>query len=520
MYKLPAPTALLTGYRLTLLSGVTAILWLNFYPIAASAQNEADLRYLLFEPVALSIGAAEAEAENQDRPRELTSLPRGPDRVTLRSLLRDRQNRLAAETEVPAEPGTEQAPNPALVQYQQSVRKLEIAGGVYEPGLIQELLSLSEVHQELGQHAEAITSLERASHINRVNDGLFNLNQIPIIYELIESHVANGNLGAADQQQEYLYYLQQKAFGAGSADILPALIALADWNLLTANLHLGRELRNRLSRESGIKFSPPPQRYLDLAEHRAQRLITAQNLYRSSIDIILKHSGIADSRLPEMERMLALTNYFFATHFSAGSSSGFQNPAGAYIVQSSQLPINGSFVSGNTMGYRFGRDALERRVQYLQKNSKTGPLALGQALIDLGDWYLLFDKRISALEIYEQAFQLLQPEGSGSMQAQTLFHPPVPEILPTYSSSSYSRESYDIPEDTALAYRGHIDVTFTNNRYGLPGDIEITGRSGNALDQIENSLIRHIKNSQFRPRLASGSIIEEDTFHLRYYFTY
>src|SRR5690606_1720281 len=101
----------------------------------------------------------------------------------------------------------------SITRYERSVARFELAGGPYETRLSEELLALGSLYQRAGEHEKALGIFERASHINRVNGGLFSLEQIPIIEKTIETYLARGDLVSADAQQEYLFYLQRKNYG-------------------------------------------------------------------------------------------------------------------------------------------------------------------------------------------------------------------------------------------------------------------------------------------------------------------
>lgn len=470
-------------------------------PPPLQAQEDGRYRRLIFEPVALERLPGEA-----DTLREIGAPP------------------VAAATAAPSSPQPagaqpepeEDAGDRAIAGYEGAIRALELEGGPYEAGLVQELLALGTALQEREEHARALDVFERAWHVNRVNQGLFNLDQAPIIGRMIDSYIALGDLLAADEQQEYLYYIQQKAHGSESPEILPALISLADWNIAAYNLRLRPRVGGSYAGET--EYPAPPDPEFDLQDFRSRRLINAQNLYRAVIEIILEHHGVDDPRLLAAEQKLVLANYFFATNFSV-SSNAFQNASNGFIMPSTQPPgLDLRYVSSNSMGYRHGRDALERRIDYLRRRDSTEPAVLARALVDLGDWMLVFKKRVSGIEAYQEASRTLAEADPAALQA--LLDPAVPITLPTFVDDSYSRAIHRIAEDQPLRYRGHIDVAFRLNQYGLPGSIEVLGRAGDLDAELEGRLLRHLRESQFRPRFDGLEPRDGDPVLLRYYVSW
>lgn len=479
--------ALLPGLTLTLCCLGTLL------PLSAGAQDAADLSRLIFEPVAL------AEAPD-GRLFEISELPGGEVALELSTLLDEEAGDDAASLA---------ALQDDVARYEESIRVLEREGGAYEGRLGQELLGLGTLYQRLGDHTKALEVFERAWHVSRVNNGLFSLDQAPIVQKIIESRLASGDLAAADQQQEYLFFIQQRAHGAGSPELLPALAALADWNIGAFNVRFdggqGDDPQYRVSAGADDGFL-------------ARRLVNAQNLYRAIIAILANHAGVADPLLLDVEKKLALTNYFFATNHNLASSSFITS--GAYAVQSIQpTAFDASFLNVNAMGYRHGRDALERRVDYLRKQDGVDARTLARAIVDLGDWLLIFDKRTSAVDTYEEATEALSAS-STSPAWRDLLAPSVPVALPTFIHHRFTRGARGVPADVPLRYKGHLDVAFTVNRYGQPGAVDVLDKSPAANETIESALVRHLRRSVFRPRFDATGAAREHRAMLRYYFTY
>src|SRR5690606_38211298 len=194
---------------------------------SAAAQETQDYSRLIFEPVPLVLTGDESSPPSAD---DVAPLPVDDRPAREWSAVLAEQ---ASGSDAPAAP-----PEESIARYEESIRTLERQGGAYEARLAQELLGLGTAYQRLGDHVTAIATFERAWHVSRVNNGLFSLEQAPIVQRLIESQLATGDLIAADQQQEYLFFIQQKAYGAESPELLPALTALADWNIRAFNARL------------------------------------------------------------------------------------------------------------------------------------------------------------------------------------------------------------------------------------------------------------------------------------------
>jgi len=190
-------------------------------------------------------------------------------------------------------------------------------------------------------------------------------------------------------------------------------------------------------------------------------------------------------------------------------------------LNSSQGFYDMSRVSSNSMGYRHGREALERRIDYMLGMQDVSPLELAQARIDLADWLLLFKKRTAALNLYQEAYNALAATDTPEESINDLFSPVFPQTIPTFIDYRYSRASLGVPEDQPLKYHGWIDLRFEINRYGQTQNVEIVGQSDSTTDPVATRLLRHVRNStSFRPRIGDGILLDQDLVETRYYYTY
>ena len=483
-------------------------------PALAIAQNREELRNLLFEPVLITHTDAQEGAEYEaGEVYELTVLPGGEKAGPVSVYL---LNQALQQTEELAFTNSN-----SINDYEERIKDLELDGGAYEPALTQEMLSVGSLYQQQGDHLAALEFLDQALHINRVNLGLFNLEQEEIIDQKIASHVALGDLRAADLQQEYLMYIKRKAYGSTSVELLPALSEYADWNIFAFDSRLALDPTQSYAADSNIYQEDTVNNSIGEDDLRSVRLLNAQNIYRTILNIILSNYGLQDPRLLDIEKKLALTNYFFATNLDV-KSDVYSGKTSSLALNSSQGFYEMSRVSSNSMGYRHGREALERRLEYMLKMEGVSDMDIARARIDLADWLLLFKKRTAALTLYQEAYDALSAaEDIYRDEIDALFSPDLPVTIPTFIDCRYTRESLGIPGHIPLEYQGWIDLGYRINRYGKPQDVEILGQSENTTEPISSRLLRQIKSStSYRPRITEGTLVEMDNIEARYYYSY
>jgi hypothetical protein len=476
----------------------------------ALAQDDVNLPNLLFEPVVIDIIEPAGNADVPYTVQELTTLPRNGPAADLQTWLMQRNT-------APALPQAQIAAD--IARYEQSVLAQENTGGAFDPGLDEELLALGTLLQQSGDLGKAQQVLERALHVNRVNDGLFNMGQVPIIERTIENLLARGDLVAADEQQEYLLYVQRRNFDSRGVDLLPALTRYAEWNLFAFNARVVTP-PPAATAEEVIEASERPEQDSDtMLNFRTGRLITAQQVYQSLIQIVASNFGLGDSRLLNFERQLALTNYLY---IATVGLDGELDPSALGLMPYNQATFGEGLEAGRPpLGFRQGRDSLERRVNYLADKPEVTALEKAQAKQDLADWMLLFSKRTGSLDVYQEAWQDMSAAGASAAELEAVFNPPYPVRIPEYVNHAYTRESLEIPDDIALEYKGYIDVEFKVSRFGIASGAKVRNKSLTATPALESILLRSVRRAQFRPRITSdGSVRDNETMHVRFYFTY
>jgi len=181
-----------------------------------------------------------------------------------------------------------------ILQYQAMITEMEQAHGAYHDQLSQELLGLGLSYRNQGQHGEAISVFKRSLHINRINQGLHNSNQLPILDLIIETNTALSDWEALDQNYHYLYWVNLRNFGENDPRLLPIIDKVGRWHINAYQLQ-----------SEGKNLS---------------HLLDANYLYNIAIRIIEAHYGQTDPRLINALYGVALTNYELATNISSSDS--------------------------------------------------------------------------------------------------------------------------------------------------------------------------------------------------------
>lgn len=370
-------------------------------------------------------------------------------------------------------------PSEAVESYRERIEEMEARHGAYGAGMDEQLLGLATALQRAGAHEEAISEFRRAMLINRVNEGLYSLNQIPMIERMIESQIALNQWEDADDNQQYLYWLHARNYGEKDPRMLPVINDLSRWHL-----------QAYVEEKGGTLF-----------EH----LISATNLYQLAVDIITQNFGANDLRLVEALRGLKATNYYLATY------DGEPQPP---------VVINTSFGGGDLDAQRrskldhyrmnsfsTGKNAIARIVDVYQKNPQSPPAASAKAKVELGDWYMMFNKWHSARETYGEAYRALWDNGATNQEIEDIFGRPA--ALPALPMLEEDRE--------ALAH-SHVTVSYDVTAFGKARNIEILNAYPDDRVSIRSRVRNVLKRAKFRPRFENGEPVETTGIVQRFVF--
>lgn len=381
-------------------------------------------------------------------------------------------------------------PTVAAEEYQQSVRDLE-SQGAWAPGLGEDLLGLGRALQAMGEHQEAIPVFERASHVVRVNRGLHTLDQLPALEERIASHIALGQWEEADRQQQYSFYLHSRSMTPDDPAMIEALRHFAYWNL---SVHF-----------RGMEETPA-------------RLIDAYRLLNSAHDLLVEQRPAAlEEQLVYLDALAGVAWLVARTHIDddpelrRGDRAFGEAALVSFTGRSRSLYRINGFVQGES--------ALQRAVDLHVERMESGEgsvLETAEALLRLGDWYLLFDRRQASSETYRRAWELVETRAPD--QLERLFD--TVRVLPRFESFEEQRRFARQGRMAAGQERGHVDVGMDVNRYGRVGDLDVMGGDPESIEEVAMSLRRNLRDMRLRPRVEDGETVDTPDIVLRLPYWY
>ncbi len=445
--------------------------------------------------------------------------------------------------------------NADINRYESGIGTTLETTGPYSDQLREQYLSLGELYQQQGDHEKAITTFESAMHIDRVNDGLFTLRQLPVVQNIIESYTALADFDELNDHQEYLYYIQQKSYADDDPRLLAAKEAWADWNVQSflkegvvrggfnpgaagtlsmgttgydyvavqnprngSVIYVPRNQMNNVLNPSiagtnaalndyymrSAPYAVAPEQLVDV------RLRRARDLYEEIIE-----SGNGDGDDIEVQHKLANIAYAVKRQLEAMQVRSQENS-----LSFNRITAPAPSVPLITQGYSNNREALEAIAARLEQDPNRNAVALARAYITLGDWSLAYDRPQRGRDEYDKALAVLAEAGLPQEEISRIFNPSPLIPLPGFALHPYSRSLYGIAADAELAFDGYVDMTLTINNFGTVRSPRVTAVSPGTSQRLRSLLLDYLRNQPMRPLVQNGSLMKESELTLRVHYSY
>lgn len=375
----------------------------------------------------------------------------------------------------------------SIAKYTLQASDTENRSGPYDPGLIQTYQTLASLYQQSGDLHKAVEMLNLQLQVIRVTKGLFSIEQGDVFRSLVNTHVEAGDLESAHLYQEALLNLEMRAYGKDSLQFVSSRLEWADWNM-NHYLTLSAEETSR----TGRKIEDP-------------RVVAAYDNYVAALEIMQNNSRYADQRMITTERKLAALNFIVNRKMHDLSRTPAASTNWQAAVQAQQQKLE----QADAAHFFNGSSALKRAIVYSSSSPQPDYDFIAQRMMELGDWYLLFDRRAAAIDIYSNALEVLTAANIPEKEINRILSPGLPVQIPdlTWQQPAESDQ-----------YAGFIDVEFELSRYGVASNPQILS-STEQDTRIEKELIRTIRKCKFRPMIADGTLLDNEKVKLRYYYT-
>ena len=374
----------------------------------------------------------------------------------------------------------------AVAAYAESLNLIESDGGAWSLELVENLAALAGLNQRQGRHDEAVNLFNRAIHISRIGGGLNAVDQVKLVERLIASEQALENWEAVDNKYEYLFYLQERAYGRNDPRLIALFEAMGDWNIKAFNIGFG--------------------------ESRGLALRKAQLFYGAAAQLLYIHFGREDERfIPYLENVVYAA-YSASQNGEIMTELGIPEFRKANIRLSRRLqPPPSDMVP---KGFLSGVGALSEIINAKQE-SNSGRYEIAESIAQLADWFVIMGRRDAAALYYNQAWLMVSGEEM-QVSRDRLFGGVVP--IPTFLEKvSYDRERIEINDELSSDF---VDLSFDVTVGGTVRNVRVVSEETEDNAAQHNRIKRLARRSLFRPLLVDGvpQYAAGNLFRYRYWY--
>ena len=374
-------------------------------------------------------------------------------------------------------------------------------GNTWHAGIAESQLALGVALQSLDDHPAAVAELERAVHINRVNHGLFALQQVPALLLQVQSHLAMQDWQAADERMQYAFYVHTQALADDEAALIPALVDYAHWQL-SAYVE-------------------------DRGAIPSVRLVDAYQLLRVVDSIIDRHptpeAFPRATYLRQMAYIAWLIGLSDLDNWLDGDKLDARVVDDAWVINMTEE----NYVSQRSP-YLMGESALEEIVALRKAQFEATPpvspdyqqslVRYTEAIKQHADWNLVFGRRYEAMDLYGEAWQMMASHSD--LMPEESFQSVI--MLPQFRSDDIVKGHNKTGGLTVPGYtRGFLNqdvltilstgrsarrvtLEFEISRFGRPTQVEVLEVAPEDDQELRRQVVSLVQGSKFRPWFVEG----------------
>ncbi|MGH8244503.1 MAG: tetratricopeptide repeat protein [Steroidobacteraceae bacterium] len=257
----------------------------------------------------------------------------------------------------------------AELSYRKSLELLETTTGISSRRLVVPLAGLGAVYAAKDEHQVAADLFDRALAVSRRADGLFNLQQLPLIEQAADSRYAINDFAGAEREHRYALKIAEQNYGFGDERTLPPLIDLASF-------------------------------YESLRE-----FIAARMMYMRARDIALKKDGYSPMAVRALNGIARSHRLQYTMDPDTLES---QQPARDEITGEVIGKVYKESRVPPPAADRTGLKAVQTALELLRATPNPPPDLMTETLLELGDWYQATSRPALAMPYYAEAASIFE----------------------------------------------------------------------------------------------------------------
>jgi len=367
-------------------------------------------------------------------------------------------------------------------EYQTNIEEIESTKGVYGEDLSQQLFSLGLAYQQKGKHGKAIKTLTRSLHLKRINNGLYSTSILPILNTLINSLAEKEQWDSVNNRYGYLKWLYEQNYNEEDIETFFLKMKMANWYLKSYNLKRQKE--------------------------PIVDLVNSYKAYEQALKIAIKKYGSTDLRVLAPLHEFILVNYLIAT--SNHIQPVINVDSEGNLIKTTSL-LGMQLASLKYKSLRLGISLFNQEMEIYLNQPIINYLFVTRTKLKLADWYLMYGKRETALNLYQAAYHYLKDHSEITKEFSELFSLPV--ALPNFPNILIKTNV--LPSDLISATdANYIHASIDVTRYGNVKNINFVS-SNPTNNAMTTKTFKFLKQIKFRPKIVEGKVISAEEVHLQ-----
>jgi len=364
----------------------------------------------------------------------------------------------------------EQDQTDSIGNYLTAIDNLEAEHSAYSSQLSDLYMGLGNSYASNKEYSDALAAFQRGMQIERVNFGLHSLSQTPYLTSIADTESNLGNQEKSLKALNQIYQISAENYGATDKRMVPVINSLIDWHM---NIYYQQRPK--------VGYS---------------NLVMSEKLANEMHSILDEAKSLDNPAGTGYYRRIADLHYVIADHIT---KYGEPKEIG-FSVSTASDSMRRSEARTSYRHFHLGKAALEEVVQTTIKQESAIALDQANAIADLGDWYLLFGQKLTAIKTYQLAEELLHSDENPEGASQSLFD--FPKII-DFGIKRKTQESMGSENQPVT-----VQVSMLISEDGVASGFSLTNESESLSDDEMNQLKKYFQSKRFRPRIVEGQVQE------------
>ena len=344
------------------------------------------------------------------------------------------------------------------------IEEIEDRSYPHDIELARPLMLLGDARLAMADVPGALNAYDRSLLITRVNKGLFTPDQAEVVYREATAHAALGNRELANDRHEYAFDVLFRAYGTDDARLIPGLFVLADWYNEDHNIFRARRLLGQAV------------------------VLGKRHLPADDPNTIRALKGLA--RTFREERFPTITP----------EKRGDTEDTASYRW-------NSRYHGVQLNNFSPGERALIEVINIEMAKPDGSNAEVANAMLELADWYLLFEKYNRAFPLYTRIWELLEADPEG---LDAVFKDPTPLYLPLPPPPT--------PEIGSITEDGIVELALTISDRGLVSGLSTLRSEPEGV--MDFKVRKATRRARYRPAFVEAIPVLTEDVRIEYHFPY